>query len=128
MKPKTLKPAVIIAKAFDAIPVIYAGFRTIKEKMFDVSYKSEKEYRKDRAPIPGFTSADAARYFVVRWLAGYTTGKDAMPTIVDINHMRPDRVMAASYAAEHKDLLINWCAESVTESFWALDYAKLMQG
>lgn len=127
MKTKTQKPAAIITKAFDAIPDIYDGFRTIRERIFDVAYKSEKAYRTDRRAIPGFTAADAARFFVVRWLAGYTTGRDAMPTISEISHMRLDVVLAASYAAEHHDRLLSW-AESVPAEFLALDYAALMKG
>lgn len=129
MKTKTLKPAAIIAQAFDSIPDIYDGFRTIRTRLFDVAYKSEKEYRKDRNPIKGFTAADAARYFVVRWLAGYTIGEVPLPTIADISHMRPDCVLAASYAAEHRKLLMKWASQSksLPESFWALDYSELMK-
>lgn len=127
MNTKTLKPAAIIAKYFYALPDIYDGFSTIRTRLFDVAYKSEKEYRKDRRPNRGFTTADAARYFVVRWLSRYVTGKYEFPTIAEVNHMRPDCVMAASYAAEHHDRLIAW-AESLPDEFLALDYAALMKG
>ena len=127
MKTKTLKPAAIIAQSFDSIPDIYDGFNTIRNRITDLAYKSEKEYRQDSMPNRGFTAADASRYFVVRWLAGYVTGKNALPEIADISHMRPDVVLAASYAAEHRAMLKDW-AESVPAEFWALDYCELMKG
>jgi hypothetical protein len=126
MQAKPKKPAAIIAQAFDAIPDIYDGFNTIRTRLFKLYLASEKQFRKDKKPVAGFTAADAARFFIVQGLANYTTGTFTLPCIASISSMPYERVLAASYAAEHRHLLRDW-AESVPAECLALDYCELMK-
>jgi len=121
--PATKKQRRIIKNAFRSIPDIYDGFRLVSDKVYDLALEGEKRHRSGRS-VKGFPAPLAAKYFTVKWIAGYASGRDAMPEIRDIHRLHPDCVLAASYAADYIQLS-EW-ARSVPAYFWALDYASLM--
>ena len=119
----TTKQRRIIEDAFRSIPDIYDGFQLVSDNVYELSLEGEKRHRSGRS-IKGFPATLAAKYFTVKLIAGYASGRDAMPEIRDIHRLRQDCVLAASYAADYIQLA-EW-ARSVPADFWVLDCASLM--
>ena len=119
----TAKQRRAIDAAYDTAPAIYDGFKLATERLFDLALASEKQYRKGRT-ITGFSASSAARYFAVKWLAEYASGRSRLPELAEIHRLRPDVVLAASYAAAYPEFKA-W-ADSIPAEFWDLDYAQMM--
>ena len=114
----------VISAAYDSIP---DGFNTARDRIYRAALDSERAHRKGRFGTPrDFPASLAAKYFTVKWLAEYTRRPSRLPTIAEIHRLRPDVVLAASFAADNTGALYAW-AVSVPAEFWALDYADLMR-
>jgi hypothetical protein len=113
----------IIAAAFASIPEVYDGFRLISEILRCDCLESEKQHRQGRS-VPGFPATLAAKYFAARWLAKYASGRARLPEIREVHRLRPECVLAASYAADFPEFKA-W-ADSLPVEFWELDYAEMM--
>ena len=117
----------VISAAYDSIPDIPDGFNTARDRIYRAALDSERAHRKGRFGTPrDFPASLAAKYFTVKWLAEYTRRPSRLPTIAEIHRLRPDVVLAASFAADNVGTLHAW-AMAVPAEFWALDYAEMMK-
>lgn len=121
-----MKARTLIETAFRDIPDIYSGFSLARDIIYREALAGEKQHRNGRQSPRDFPATLAAKYFTVKWLAGYASGRDAMPTIANVHRMRRDCVLSASFAADYPEFA-EW-AKSVPAEFWALDYVELMGG
>lgn len=120
-----MKNRTIIETAFRDIPDIYSGFSLMRDLIYQSALEGEKRHRPGRPSPRNFPASVAAKYFVVKWLAGYASGRDKLPTIADVHSLRPDVVLSASFAADYTQTLGAW-ANSIPAAFWEIDYAELM--
>jgi len=115
----------VIETAFRYIPDIYDGFNLVCNNIYREALEGEKRHRSGRQSPKSFPASLAAKYFTVKWLAGYVSGRDQIPTIADVHRMRKDCILAASYAEFYREQLTQW-AKSIPAEFWDIDYAELM--
>lgn len=113
----------IITAAFASIPEMYDGFRPISEILRRACLESEKQHRQGRS-VSGFPATLAAKYFAAQWLAKYASARARLPEIREVHRLRPECVLAASFAADFPEFKV-W-ADSLPAEFWELDYAMMM--
>lgn len=117
----------LIARVYRTLPDIDAGWgRNPIEKLARQCESAEREHRRGRPAVRGFTCADAARYFTIRYLHDYATNHDRMPTIEDVLDIRAECILAAAIVARYPDQLRAWVA-TVPAEFLALDYCEMVQ-
>ncbi len=122
-----MKPRTLIEACFRDIPDVYDGFNLARDNVYRLALEGERKHRSGRSTTTpqDFTASLAAKYFTVKWLAEYASNRSNLPTIADVHRLRPDVVLAASYAAYYPETLGPW-ARAIPAEFWSLDYAVLM--
>lgn len=124
--PATKKQMDVIASAYRSIPELFRGFGDDKERLYEKCLASETQHRRGHPAPRGFSTANAAKYFAVKWLHEYLTESDKLPTLAQYLHMREECYFAAAMTVEHAEALAGW-PDKVPAEFLALDYAALME-
>lgn len=118
-----------IDRAFNALPNIERGFSSMKEKLFEMNLKAERQHRRHRPAPKGFSAQAAARLFTIKHLAESLEAPDRY-TVADILCIRAECLHAQAYANEHRaEILSAWTARGIDPAdIRAIDYAALMEG
>lgn len=121
------KANAIILSAYRALPDIHVGFRLIiQDTLLDECEAAERQHRRGRPAVRGFSTRDAARYFVVKYLRDYMLKPSSKPNLEDYLHIRRECFLAASIVQNHGAKLVSW-VKSVPAEFDSVDYVDLMQ-
>ncbi len=117
----------IIHEAYSAIPDMQDGFKDVREYLFDLNEKAERQHRKG-APYgikQGLSVKDAAKLFTVSHLLdGYKEPNRF--SVDDITSIRPEVLYAQAYAKRFHKELTEWAAKYASP-FEQVDYAELMK-
>jgi hypothetical protein len=114
----------IVQDLFNKIPNIYHGYRYIADKMYDMELKAEKEHRKSRDSVKGFSVGQAAKYFTVKHLIEGKTSAYNVEAILDIRH---ECLIAQAYATRYAAELADWFALVESSEFNKIDYSDMME-
>ncbi len=118
----------IIREAYSAIPDMQDGFKDVREYLFDLNERAERQHRKG-APFGikhGLTIKDAAKLFTVSHLLDGFKEPDKW-TVDAITSIRPEVLYAQAYAKRFHKELTEWAAK-YADQFEQVDYAELMKG
>jgi len=118
----------LIREAYSAIPDMQDGFKDVREYLFDLNEKAERQHRKG-APYGikhGLSVKDAAKLFTVSHLLDGFREPDkwAVDAIISI---RSEVLYAQAYAKRFHKELAEW-ASKYASPFEQVDYAELMKG
>jgi hypothetical protein len=115
----------LINSLFNAIPDIYQGFGLMRDNMYFKELDAEKQHRRNRPSVKGFTATDAARYFTVSHLYQGATASYTIEDMIDIRH---EALLGCAYARRYAEELKEWMELVRTSEFHLVDYAELMKG
>lgn len=114
----------IVQDLFNKIPNVWHGYRYIADKMYDMELKAEKEHRKNRDSVKGFSAGQAAKYFTVKHLID---GRKQSFKLVDILDIRHEALMGQAYATRYAAELADWFALVESSEFNEIDYSDMMK-
>jgi hypothetical protein len=117
----------LIREAYSAIPDMFDGFKNVREYLFDMNERAERQHRKG-APYGikhGLTVKDAAKLFTVSHLL-YGFKEPNKWTVDAITSIRLEILYAQAYAKQFHKELTEWSAK-YSEAFEQVDYAELMK-
>lgn len=121
----------LIEDLFRAIPDTWAGFKLMRDDLFDLNQKAEKQHRKGQwSSKYNFSIANTAKYFtVVHLVEGVqaATGEKQGYTIEAILHIRLECLKAQAYAMTNKEKLLAWYSIVQASRFNELDYCELIK-
>ena len=118
----------LIREAYSAIPDMQDGFKDVREYLFDLNEKAERQHRKG-APYGikhGLSIKDAAKLFTVSHLLDGFKEPDKW-TVDAIISIRSEVLYAQAYAKRFHKELTEWAAKYASP-FEQVDYAELMKG
>lgn len=116
----------LLRQAFDRLPEMRSGFRSMKDALLDILTADEKHHRQGRGRA-GISINDAAKLFAVRWIAEYMKHPHRRPALKDYMVMRPGVFLAASLVENfEQEIRVAWMGIDI-DALLALDYAKLME-
>jgi len=117
----------LIREAYSAIPDMQDGFKDVREYLFDLNERAERQHRKG-APYGikhGLSIKDAAKLFTVSHLLDGFREPDKW-TVDAIISIRPEVLYAQAYAKRFHKELTEW-AGKYASPFEQVDYAELMK-
>lgn len=114
----------IINTLFAAIPDACHGFQPLREILFAMEKEAEKNFRRNRPAVKGFSVAQAAKYFTIQHLFD---GATASYTIEDMISIRHEALLGCAYAHRYSEELKGWMEAVHTSKFAEIDYAELMK-
>ena len=131
-KPLTKAQSIkLIEDLFRAIPDSWAGFKLMRDDLFDLNQKAEKQHRKGQwSSKYNFSIANTAKYFTVMHLfegMQAATGETKGYTIEAILHIRFECLKAQAYAITNKEKLQAWHELVKNSRFNELDYCELIK-
>jgi hypothetical protein len=127
MKMSTLSKAQankIINTLFSAIPDIYQGFYLMRDNMERLEKEAEKQHRRNRPAVNGFSVGQAAKYFTIQHLY---QGKSSNYTVEDMIDIRHEALMGQAYATRYRKELAQWFELVEQSQFKEVDYSDLMK-
>ena len=113
----------IINTLFVAIPDIYQGFGLMRDNLERLEKAAEKEHRKNRDSVQGFSVGQAAKYFTVQHLFD---GRESRYTIEALIDIRYEALLGQAYATRYAEKLTQWFELVAASEFKSIDYASLM--
>lgn len=116
----------LIGRVFASLPEMHHGFHDCDRLLLDECVAAERQHRRGRGSVRGFTPVDAGRYFAAAYLHGMVTGARKVPEVGDYLSFRHELYTAAAIVHENREALTAWAA-TVPAEFVALDYCDLMQ-
>ena len=131
-KPMTKAQSIkLIENLFRSIPDMWAGFKLMRDDLFDLNQKAEKQHRKGAySSRYNCTVSNIAKYFTVMHLfegMQAATGEKQGYTIEAILHIRLECLKAQAYAMENKEKLQAWYKLVQESRFNDLDYCELIK-
>src|SRR5438552_731288 len=117
----------LIREAYSAIPDMQDGFKDVREYLFDLNERAERQHRKG-APYGikhGLSIKDAAKLFTVSHLLDGFREPEKW-TVDAIISIRPEVLYAQAYAKRFHKELAEW-AGKYASPFEQVDYAELMK-
>ena len=131
MKQSDKKQAVsLISSLFCAIPDDWYGFTLMRDDLFSLNMKAERDHRSGHPSVKGFTVKDTAQYFTVKFLydaCKAVDGEQYLYTAQDLLGARYEAVRAQAYVMRKRGLFNNWKELVKNSDFESLDYAELMK-
>src|SRR5207244_9120380 len=117
----------LVREAYSALPDMQDGFKDVREYLFDLNERAERQHRKGAYGIKhGLSIKDAAKLFTVTYLlAGYKEPNRF--SVDDITSIRSEILYAQAYAKRFHKELTEWSAKYASP-FEQVDYAELMKG
>lgn len=113
----------LINKLFAAIPDIYQGFGLMRDKLERLEKEAEKEHRRNRDSVKGFSVGQAAKYFTVQHLFD---GESSTYTIESVIDIRYEAILGAAYAKRYAKELAQWFELVKQSEFSKIDYSEMM--
>jgi hypothetical protein len=117
-----------IKEAFNNIPDLQDGFKTVKLHLLDMNEAAERQHRRGKPnslPTPRLTVKDAAKLFTVSHLLDGFAQPDRFQ-VEDIISIRNEALYAQAYAKRFHKELEPWAAKWA-EPFKQVDYVELMK-
>lgn len=113
----------IINTLFAAIPDIYQGFGLVRDNLERMEKEAEKNFRRNRDAIKGFSVTQAAKYSTIQHLFD---GATASYTIEDMISIRHEALLGCAYARRYSEELKFWMEDVHASKFAEIDYAEMM--
>lgn len=131
-KPMTKAQSIkLIENLFRSIPDTWASHKLMRDDLFDLNQKAEKQHRKGAySSRYNCTVSNIAKYFTVMHLfegMQAATGEKQGYTIEAILHIRFECLKAQAYAMENKEKLQAWFKLVKESRFNELDYCELIK-
>lgn len=121
----------LIEDLFRAIPDAWAGFKLMRDDLFELNSKAEKLHRKGAYSNKyNLSIANTSKYFTVMHLFDgmqAATGETKGYTIEAILHIRFECLKAQAYAMTNKEKLQAWYLLAQASRFNELDYCELIK-
>ncbi len=131
-KPVTKAQSIkLIEDLFRGIPDTWAGFKLMRDDLFDLNIKAEKQHRKGAySSCYNCPVNTIAKYFTVLHLfegMQAATGEKQGYTVEAILHIRFECLKAQAYAMTNKEKLLAWYELVKNSRFNDLDYCELIK-